>query len=158
MKTIKLLLITFCAMLSSCTGDVIFSEQTKIENCTWDMNNPVVFDVSTDDIDTICCYDLQVTMRHDETYPNQNIWLFVESQNETGFTSRDTLQCFLVDNYGHWIGSGVGTLHYISVYYKENYRFPHKGSWRYTIRHGMRDSQLKGIVNVGLRIERHKNK
>ncbi len=154
MKT-KLAFALACVLaLAACTNRPIVSEQQRLSVYGWDKNTPMEFVV--DITDTVAPCDVLITLRNNESYPNQNLWLFIEQIAPDSTHSCDTVQCFLVDNQGHWIGSGIGDLHYIEVYYKQRARFAQRGTYRYNIRHGMRYDQLEGLNDIGIKIQRSK--
>ncbi len=154
MKT-KLTFSLVCLLaFTACTNRPIVSEQQRLSAYGWEKNTPVTFDV--DITDTIAAYDVLITLRNNEKYPNQNLWLFIEQIAPDSTLSCDTVQCFLVDNQGYWIGSGIGDLHYIEVYYKKHTQFAQGGIYRYNIRHGMRYDLLEGLNDIGIKIQRSK--
>ena len=65
------------------------------------------------------------------------------------------------------IGSGIGEMVVLleqnrhldepvmSVLLEQNYQFPDTGIYHMTIQHGMRDSVLRGITDIGLEIRRN---
>jgi gliding motility-associated lipoprotein GldH len=66
---------------------------------------------------------------------------------------RDSIEFYLADQRGKWLGSGVGAIVEMPVLYKQNVRFEQKGTYRYEIGHGMREDVLIGINDIGIRIE-----
>lgn len=150
---IRLIIVCFVSvLLASCSEHIVFSEQKELPKYGWDKNDAIAFEASM--TDTFSAYDVLITLRNDETYPNQNLWLFIDETAPDGTLRKDTVQCFLVDNQGHWIGSGVGSLHYVSVYYKQQCRFSQQGIYRYNIKHGMRYDQLQGLNDIGIKIQK----
>ena len=53
-------------------------------------------------------------------------------------------------------GQGYWRLYFLRLPYKQNIRFPYKGIYQFDIAQGMR-TNLEGIRDVGLRVERIKN-
>jgi len=148
------LIYTFFTILLfvSCTERTIYSEQKNLPKNGWDKNSFVDFTVEIED--TISSYDVLITLRNNEKYPNQNLWLFVEEMTPDSTIKQDTIQCFLVDNQGYWIGTGVGSLHYVSVFYRQKALFQQKGLYQYRIKHGMRYDLLKGLNDIGIKIQK----
>ena len=66
----------------------------------------------------------------------------------------DTINFYLADQRGKWLGSGVGSVFEMPVLYQQSIRFPKAGNYRYELSHGMRDSVLIGINDIGLRVEK----
>lgn len=152
MKTKLIITLFLCLPLISCNKQTIFSEQKDLSQKGWDKNTAIGFDIDIND--TISSYDILVTLRNNETYPNQNLWLFIEEIKPDSVIKKDTVQCFLVDNQGYWIGTGIGSLHYISVFYKQNIQFKQKGTYHYNIKHGMRYDLLEGLNDIGIKIKK----
>jgi gliding motility-associated lipoprotein GldH len=72
-----------------------------------------------------------------------------------GEAARDTMEFVLQDNDGKWKGSGAGTIRDNSILFKQNLRFPLKGEYKFTLEQAMRETDLKGISEIGLRIEKY---
>ena len=68
----------------------------------------------------------------------------------------DTLHYDLADEKGKWYGRGFGDVHELNLPYKSNVFFPRKGTYEFKVQHGMRIENLKGIFDIGLRIEKYK--
>lgn len=104
--------------------------------------------------DTSQVYNVLVCIRHKKTYPYQNLWLFMETILPDSTAQQDTIECYLADQRGQWLGSGVGTLVEMPVLFQQNIQFSDTGKYTYCIQHGMRESVLKGINDVGISIEK----
>ena len=136
--------------LASCQGKSIFSDYQTLPSEGWNATESV--EIKFTPKDTTSKMELQLFVRNDDSYAYQNLWFFVDQIAPNGEVKTDTIQCFLVDNYGRWIGSGIGSLYYVAVKYCEDYRFSSSGEYVYKIRHGMRCDTLNGIKQVGLKI------
>ncbi|MGE5418669.1 MAG: gliding motility lipoprotein GldH, partial [Chloroflexota bacterium] len=68
----------------------------------------------------------------------------------------DTLQYFLLDEQGKRYGKGFGDIRELNLPYKSNVYFPVKGNYRFTVQHGMREEDLKGVYDFGIRVEKIK--
>jgi len=95
-------------------------------------------------------------IRNNNLYPYQNLWLFVAEKQPDGTIVRDTVECMLADEYGKWVGTGISIFN-SDIPIRVGYTFPQRGQYTFTIRQGMRDERLKGIEQIGIRIERIKN-
>ncbi|HRR62823.1 MAG TPA: gliding motility lipoprotein GldH, partial [Paludibacteraceae bacterium] len=67
---------------------------------------------------------------------------------------KDTIECYLADIHGKWLGSGVGNVFEMPVLYKQNECFKQSGTYTFQIIQGMRNEVLPGISNVGLKVEK----
>ncbi len=151
-QRIKIVLLLVVIFLTSCQEGSVFSEYQDLNTNGWKATEDVEFKYNS--IDVTSKMELQIYVRNDETYAYQNLWFFVDEVAPNGTVKTDTIQCFLVDNQGRWIGSGLGSLYYVAVKYRENYRFSQPGEYVYRIRHGMRCDALKGIKQVGLKVKK----
>lgn len=152
-RTHNLLITTLTLfMLTSCNPNRIYYSFQTIENTAWNKDSVLIYDFEI--IDTTQQYNLYLDLRHFDSYPYQNLWLFIDTQNPADSTQqKDTVEYYLADKYGKWFGHGAGTMSELPLLYKEKVTFPNSGNYKISIKQGMRTSILKGINDVGLRIE-----
>jgi gliding motility-associated lipoprotein GldH len=118
----------------------------------WKLTNIPTFKVPI--TDTLTSNNVIFTIRSGSSYPFRNIYLFVTTTSPDGKNITDTLQYNLADEKGKWFGKGFGDIHELNLPYKSNVFFPLKGTYVFKIQHGMRIENLKGIYDIGLRIEK----
>lgn len=147
-----LLILAFSLLLSSCGQDIVFSDSRVIEKTNWNLMNVLSFNVPV--TDTIRSNNVSFTIRTGSSYPFRNIWLFVSTTSPDGKTIGDTLQYILADEKGKWIGKGFGDIKELRLPYKSNVYFPVKGNYIFTVQHGMRTEDLKGVYDFGIRVEK----
>jgi gliding motility-associated lipoprotein GldH len=145
-----ILLIFLLPVLSSCDRNVVFSGSEAMEKNTWNLMNKVSFEIPV--TDTINSNNVLFTIRTGTSYPFRNIYLFVTTTSPDGKTIGDTLQYYLADEKGNWYGKGFGDIKELNLPYKSNVYFPRKGTYRFTIQHGMREQDLRVVYDMGLRI------
>jgi gliding motility-associated lipoprotein GldH len=138
----------------SCNSNVTFTDSVSIPNEEWTLENAPVF--TPEITDTISSNNIFFTIRTSTSYPFRNIYLFVSTTSPAGKTITDTLQYFLADEKGRWYGRGIGDVHELNLPFKREVYFPAKGIYSFRIRHGMRNETLKGVYDIGLRIEKIK--
>ncbi len=136
--------------LASCTSRTVYSEFQDVPHSGWAADS--AFSFTFDITDTLSAYDLLIHVRHTQQYPYQNMWLFVEGVTPTG-SGTDTIEFYLADQRGQWLGNGWGNLREMPVLYMHNVTFPASGSYTCRISQGMRDETLRGINDIGLTIE-----
>lgn len=139
-------------ILLSCNRDVRFSDVRIMNYSTWNLADAASFSVPVDD--TISSSNVSFTIRTGNDYPFRNIWLFVSTISPEGKRITDTLQYYLADEKGKWYGKGFGDISELSLPYKSNIYFPVKGIYRFSIRHGMRVEDLKGVYDFGIKVEK----
>lgn len=142
-----------CLAFSGCGPEAVYSEQFELDARGWEASEELTFSWNVGD--TLARYDFFVDLRHDQTYPFSNIYLFLEFTFPNGKIARDTLGCDLADERGQWYGTGFGNLVDHRIGFREATQFPLSGPYRMTLRHAMRTDPLPGISDVGFRLEAH---
>lgn len=137
------------AVLLSCGSNTVYSEFKDIDSEGWNRDSICAFTFHIDD--TAATYQMRLYIRHRETYPYQNIWLFVsDSSYET--MPKDTLLFYLANDRGEWLGQGKNGIVEMPMLYQEQRLFADTGDYTIYIQQAMRDTFLKGIENVGFEL------
>ncbi len=137
-------------LLTACSQGVLYSEFTEVSPLGWNKDSAVSFVYNIQD--TISACDVLLHVRHHDNYPYQNMWLFLSSTNPKGQITKDTIEFFLADERGRWLGNGKNGLVTMPVLYEHNYHFTDTGTYILSIRQGMRTDLLRGVSQVGLEI------
>ena len=119
------------------------------------MYDPASYTVTIDD--TVSIYNFDLSIRTSTGYPYRNMYLFVVTSFPSGNTVTDTLTCRIADEKGKWLGRGAGDLRELTIPYKSNVYFPEKGEYHFRVIHGMRDTVLKGVYDMGMKISLKEN-
>jgi gliding motility-associated lipoprotein GldH len=138
----------------SCNSDVVYTDSVEIPEHTWSLSFIPSFEVPV--TDTLITHDIKFMLRTGSSYPLRNIYLFVTASTPDGKTLTDTLQYNIADEKGNWYGKGFGDIHALNLPYKLNVYFPRKGAYQFKIQHGMRIEDLKGVYDIGLRVEKYR--
>jgi len=164
----KTLIAAFTAfMLCACNHNNIYFSYQKIGADGWEKDSALMFAVPVND--TAAIYNIYVNIRNTSEYPYQNFWFFINKEVETRLDSQadtvsinrqtlpaDTVECYLANERGKWLGRGTGAAYEMPVLIERNVKFSKTGVYHYAIFHGMRQDVLKGIYDVGLRVEQQK--
>lgn len=144
------------ALLVSCSGDTCYSESREVSPDGWNMDSVLRFPVmfTPEILDETDDFRVNLMVRNDDGYAWQNLWLFIGRMGADSVAVRDTVEIFLSDNSGRWIGSGVGSLHTLSEVYIDTLHVDRPGEYLFEVRHGMRMENLDGICNIGLSVEK----
>lgn len=147
--------------LVSCDSKQTFDEYKTIEN-DWKKNDVVSFKFKAPD--TTDTYDLFVNLRNNDKYEFSNIFLIVNLTAPSKKKISDTLEYKMTNNRGEWLGSGFTEIKENKLWFKEMYTFPENGDYKIDITHAVRKNGsingvnfLKGITDVGFRIEKNTN-
>jgi gliding motility-associated lipoprotein GldH len=76
---------------------------------------------------------------------------FIDLQSKKKQT--DTLNYVLAKPNGEWLGTGFGDTKETLFQYKMSYQFPTKGKYEIGISQAMRNDNLPGIEDIGVKIE-----
>lgn len=140
---------------TACNRGVLVSHYESFDHEEWAIDSVKVFDFHV--TEEGLSYDMVLGCRHTTEYPFQNIWLFTELYADTLLLSSDTLEYYLADRRGRWLGNGTGRLREMPMLYKQNLLIPDTGVYRLEVRHGMRREVLAGMSELGLTVEKASN-
>ena len=149
----RLLLAIFVSLtFAACKNNDVFFQYKAVNAKGWNKDSLYTFDIQI--TDTTSTYNVYVNVRNRGEYPYQNLWLFLDKTSPDKVQMKDSIECYLADQRGKWLGSGIGSVMEMPILYQENVRFNKSGMYRYKIIHGMRDTTLAGINDIGMRIEK----
>lgn len=148
----RLLWLLVILVFTSCDSTVIYEQNQAIDNATWKASEKVQFEFEMKDTTTL--HNFYINLRNGENYPFSNIYVFVEMEFPNGKKSIDTVECYLADPTGKWIGSGTGSIYDNRFLYQHGKQFPLSGRYKVNIQQGMRVEELTGIYDVGFRVAR----
>lgn len=147
MKKVVLLALISVLWLG-CQRGVVYSEFQQLPAQGWEADSALQFVPNL--TDTLGSYQVQIILRHTDRYAYQNLWLFVDVQKDSILLRRDTIESYLANERGEWYGSGMSKMT-LPLLYMENIALP-AGEYRITVQQGMREEQLRGITDVGLKV------
>lgn len=150
--TSSLLLFLLIMAVSSCDPDRVFEEHIALKKGVWNAKNELQFNVTISDI--ISRYDVYLNVRNGTEYPYCNLYLFMTTVFPDDRTARDTIELTLADFDGRWLGSGMGSVKFSRFLFRENVQFKQKGNYAFSFGQAMRVNELKGIYDIGFRIEK----
>lgn len=151
---IIILISMFC--LAACTNNDIFFQYKKIPSVGWNKDSVMIFDFTVSE--SSVPYNIYVNIRNTSEYPYQNFWLFIKksvASLDSTFVvvQTDTVECYLADERGKWLGSGAGAIYEMPLLIENDIHFEQK-EYRYELTQGMRNDILRGITDIGLRVEK----
>jgi gliding motility-associated lipoprotein GldH len=143
-------------VLFSCDEKRVFDDYKSIDS-SWNKDSIVSFDFPK--LDSKKKYNLFLTLRGNNDYPYNNLFLIVNLDQPGGLTKVDTLEYEMADPEGNLLGNGFTDVKESKLVYKENVSVK-EGNYKIHIKHAVRktgkiigDEKLKGITEVGFRIE-----
>ncbi len=151
-KSFFILAALFLLMLSSCNTGVIIDRSKKIENATWKSDDIQKFSVSI--TDTTQLYNFFINIRNSADYKYSNIFLFLKTFYPNKMYSVDTIECYLADPTGKWLGKQRGNVIDNRILFRQGIRFRLMGDYSFEFEQAMREPELKGIEDFGIRIDK----
>lgn len=149
------LLILVAILFFSCDKKRVFDEYISVGRA-WHKDSIVTFNLP--ELDSTKRYNLFVTLRDNNNYPFNNLFLIVGIEMPNGFTKVDTLEYQMANPDGSLMGDGFSDIKENKLFYKENVRF--RGKYKVNIKQAVRENgkvpgvnALEGITEVGFRIE-----
>lgn len=140
-------------VLFGCDANYIYSDFRQTGTNGWNKDSIIDFQFSI--ADTISRYDIVLGTRNLENYPFSNLWLFVEIIAPDLTQLNDTIEYQLAQPNGLWLGTGTSGVYLNQYNYRSKVFFPLSGNYEIKIQHGMRDSNLKGLRDIGLTIKKN---
>ena len=151
MKLKSFLKITIFGLLISCSDEnIIFNEYVDIENTQLSYKDTIIFQTSI--LDTINLHNVFLQLRTSTDYKWSNMFIFSEIYFPNNKTRTDTFEVFLMDKNGNWNGDKSGIVANFKHSLYKNIKFPIKGDYKFKLIQAMRDTILKEVISVGLRI------
>lgn len=151
-------LLLVAASLVSCDSNGTFDEYKSLPKI-WHQDSVVTFKFNQKD--TLGFYNMFVNLRANKDYPYSNMFLIIALEKPDQTTTVDTLEYAMARPDGSMLGKGFSDVKESILFYKEAQQFNKAGDYKVSIRHANRDAgsiegnvHLKGIQNVGLRIEK----
>lgn len=141
----------FTVTVSCISSDILFDEVKKIEPEGWNVNEEKSFLVAVND--TTASYNIYLHVRNNTSYEYSNLWMFIKTTAPGGQSITDTVEFYLADDSGNWLGRGLGSINTMLLPYKANIKFPNRGIYTFNIKQGMRKEKLSDILDVGIRIQ-----
>jgi gliding motility-associated lipoprotein GldH len=149
------ILILVVILFFSCDKKRVYDEYKSVGSA-WHKDSIVTFNLP--ELDSTKRYNLFVTLRDNNNYPFNNLFLIVGIEMPNGFTKVDTLEYQMANPDGSLMGDGFSDIKENKLFYKENVRF--RGKYKLNIKQAVRENgkvpgvtALGGITEVGFRIE-----
>jgi gliding motility-associated lipoprotein GldH len=161
-KTKFIGLMLFAVLFFSCDEKQFFSEYKELDG-SWKKSDTLRF--TFEQKDTVNPYHLFLNVRNNNDYLFNNMYLIV-TMKEPGKKPTfkvDTLEYQMANPDGTLLGEGFSDVKESKLWYLENFRFKRAGKYNVEVVQAVREtgkvdgvSELKGITELGLRIEKIK--
>ena len=140
----------------SCTRIDLYEKTVTIPGHSWKNSFRPSFTFTIKD--TASSYQLFLTLRHNDKYSFNNIYVNITSR-QPGVDSAQTARydLTLATNDKGWLGTGMDDIyqHLIPLTAAgQQFYFRKPGDYTFTIEQIMREEPLNNVLNVGLRLEK----
>ncbi len=125
----------------SCQNNRKIELYNTFKDNVWHTDSTVYFEI--DNLDTTITNDVYLMVRHTTEFKFQNLFLFTSFENQ-----KDTLEVFLSEKNGKWLGKGFGDIKEIKTKIAENKKFKNQEKQVFSIEQAMRYEDLEKIVNL----------
>lgn len=160
MRNFLVLIITIATLISCDTNHVLDDYETLPK--VWKKGDSISFAFKSPD--TLKTYDVFINLRNNNDYEFSNLFLIVGLKTPSNNKTIDTLEYQMTAPNGEWLGSGFSEIKENKLWYKGAFQFKEDGNYTLTIEHAIRKNgnvngveQLKGITEIGYRLEEHKS-
>lgn len=150
-RKIRLLLFSLLSLIIiSCDNHVLYEENKTFENNIWVYEDAKTFEFEI--VDSLMPVKLFINLRNTTDYPYSNIYMFLHSSYPNGYTDIDTLEFFLADPKGTWLGDNSGTVVENRALISKGV-FPTPGTYKFILEQAMRNDSLPELLDIGVRLE-----
>jgi len=145
------LILLACALtLTSCDRSRVFENYREVGSAGWHMDSVMTF--HWEPSGEHFRYDGFMALRVNAEYSYQNLYVFVDQKYPNGEGRRDTVNYRLAAPSGALLGKGTGAVKEFRLPIFIGGELPGDGEYSISLTHGMRDTQLVGIEDVGFRL------
>ena len=140
---------------TSCDESRYFEKNIDFQEPYWLALDKPAFDFEIEDVEQK--YNLYITLRNESSYPNSNLYFTYYLTDEEGLeVQKELVSHFLFDKKtGKPLGnSGLGDIYDHRFALVTDYSFQKPGRYSIHYEQFMRTDTLRGILSVGLRIEK----
>lgn len=135
-----------------CNPGAIYEGEHEFVTKSWHKDSLVTFYPDLNDTSQVL--NIGFSMEHSNDYPYSNLWLFVDVKSPNGHMQTDTMEYFLAEPDGRWIGKGSDDSRILYWLYKRGVKLSTPGTYTFSIRQGMRRDDLPGIHSFSLWLEK----
>ena len=149
--------LTFIVLLVACEQTRVFEKNEDLKDQLWLVNNKPLFTFAIDD--TTLQYNLYFNIRNEVSYEKANLYFTYYLTDSTGVEIEKKLMTeYLFDKKtGKPFGkSALGDIYDHQIPLLLNYKFKQPNKYRVAFEQFMRTDTLKGVLAVGLRVEKTK--
>lgn len=138
--------------ICACQDNRVYENYIDIPKHTWHKEHIAKFEVEI--TDSVQLHNIYINIRNTGKYPFSNLWVFIKQTSPDSLVNENKFECQLASNTGEWYGSGFGNIFDLQVLYKPAVLYTKPGVYTFELTQGMREDNLPGIVNIGLKLDK----
>ncbi|MDD4631083.1 MAG: gliding motility lipoprotein GldH [Proteiniphilum sp.] len=145
-------LILLFAFLFSCAEGEVYYRFQHIDKGRWYRDSTMQFHMDSLTLLAGAKYDLSIEISTNGTYPYRDIWIQVTHNLTDTLPRNDTLHFRIADDYGRWLGYGVGGLNQLSQPFLFSLPLDTASGYVVKLRQVMDANPLPGIEKIGIKV------
>ena len=138
-------------LLSACGPNYLYDETHLLPDEGWTYADTLDFSFSIED--TMALYNLYLEIEHTTNYSYQNLYSQIYTRFPSGERISQTISLELADNTGAWQGDCSKETCLFLAPIQMNAFFNEVGEYVFTLEQYMRESPVKNVRAVGMKLE-----
>ena len=139
-------------LLAGCTIVPVIDQWKNLDKNEWPKQKPIIIPVEISD--TGYYYNLFINLRVTNDYKYSNLWVKLHITDPNGKKTSNTIMLTLADHRGKWVGHNLGHIISFRLPAQQDKVFGKAGKYKFELEQYMRDSVLKEIVSVGIKLDK----
>lgn len=152
-QKLSIFLIVFT--LFSCGKSYLYQQEIEIAKAAWTDSDSLNFQFNIPDTSKI--YNILLDVQHSPEYAFQNMYVEIYTAFPSGDRIKEMVSLELANRAGAWYGDCGNSSCTLEIPIQEGAFFNQAGDYIITIKQFMRKNPLKGVQEVGLKIEETEN-
>ena len=140
----------FALVVAACGPGVVYEREVGFGPAGWTYADSVAFRYEI--ADTTRGYDLELTLKHTDAYPAQNLYARFVTVYPNGARASEPVSLELADRFGAWLGDCAGADCTLRLPLQDGARFPEPGTYGLTLHQFGRAEAEPEVRAVGLRV------
>lgn len=141
----------FILLFTACRSGVVFEDYQELSGEHWDCDHVLEFNAHIPDSGL---YQVTLYIRHTGNFEMTNLWCIISTRSQALRQLHDSVNIKIATPTGEWFGVG-GQMKTVSRAINKNPVPLPQGNVQFRIEQGMKPENLRGVKNVGIRIEKN---
>lgn len=147
-----LIFLVFIMAFTACNRGTLYETGNEFREQLWHKDSTLVFKPVVEDTSQVI--NIGFSLEHNNNYPYSNLWLFIDVESPDGKMQIDTIEYFLAEPDGQWIGKGSDKERTLYWLYRRGVKLSSPGQLTFSVTQGMRRDELPGVKSFSLWIEK----